>query len=170
MPHAFSDLRLVYKLLVPLSILIAVIGAILWTARGGIGELNDAFGISRGEARTARLKAVKLAQERVRLPSDEMAQAQRSVTALQERAVGRLYACAAVGPALALGLLAAVVLLLVVRPLGGFTAAMQRLATQASGEVGAAAAQVLGSAGDLSRQSERLKQEMDSFLSTVRAA
>ena len=42
--------------------------------------------------------------------------------------------------------------------------------TQASGEVGAAATQVLGSADDLSRQSERLKLEVDSFLATIRAA
>ncbi|HEY0524520.1 MAG TPA: hypothetical protein VGD08_14095 [Stellaceae bacterium] len=37
-------------------------------------------------------------------------------------------------------------------------------------EVGAAATQVLGSADDLSRQSERLKLEVESFLVTVRAA
>ncbi|HWK44488.1 MAG TPA: methyl-accepting chemotaxis protein [Stellaceae bacterium] len=42
--------------------------------------------------------------------------------------------------------------------------------TQASGEVGLAAEQVLGSAGDLAKQSERLKLEVESFLTTVRAA
>jgi methyl-accepting chemotaxis protein len=42
--------------------------------------------------------------------------------------------------------------------------------TQASGEVGTAAGLVLGSAGDLAKQSERLKQEVESFLATVRAA
>src|SRR6266853_1464871 len=42
--------------------------------------------------------------------------------------------------------------------------------TQASGQVGTAAELVLGSAGELAKQSERLKQEVESFLSTVRAA
>src|SRR6516164_1876335 len=42
--------------------------------------------------------------------------------------------------------------------------------TQASGQVGTAAELVLGSAGELSKQSDRLKQEVESFLATVRAA
>jgi methyl-accepting chemotaxis protein len=42
--------------------------------------------------------------------------------------------------------------------------------TKASGEVGTAAELVLTSAGELGQQSERLKQEVDSFLATVRAA
>jgi methyl-accepting chemotaxis protein len=49
---------------------------------------------------------------------------------------------------------------------------MQNIAsvTQASAQVGSAAEMVLGSAGELAMQSERLKQEVDSFLTTVRAA
>jgi methyl-accepting chemotaxis protein len=42
--------------------------------------------------------------------------------------------------------------------------------THASGQVGTAAELVLNSAGELARQSERLKQEVESFLGTVRAA
>jgi methyl-accepting chemotaxis protein len=42
--------------------------------------------------------------------------------------------------------------------------------TQASGEVGAAATQVLNSASGLSKQSERLKTDVARFLDTVRAA
>ena len=42
--------------------------------------------------------------------------------------------------------------------------------TQASGQVGTAADLVLGSAGELAKQSDRLKQEVESFLATVRAA
>jgi methyl-accepting chemotaxis protein len=42
--------------------------------------------------------------------------------------------------------------------------------TEASGQVGTAAELVLGSAGDLAKQSKRLKQEVESFLATVRAA
>jgi methyl-accepting chemotaxis protein len=42
--------------------------------------------------------------------------------------------------------------------------------TRASGEVGSAASQVLGSASNLASQSERLKQEVQHFLATVRAA
>jgi methyl-accepting chemotaxis protein len=42
--------------------------------------------------------------------------------------------------------------------------------TRASGDVGAAATQVLGSAKKLSHQSERLRQEVANFLATVRAA
>jgi len=42
--------------------------------------------------------------------------------------------------------------------------------TQASGQVGTAAELVLGSASELAVQSERLKQEVESFLATVRAA
>jgi methyl-accepting chemotaxis protein len=42
--------------------------------------------------------------------------------------------------------------------------------TEASGQVGTAAELVLGSAGDLAKQSKRLKQEVQSFLSTVRTA
>jgi methyl-accepting chemotaxis protein len=42
--------------------------------------------------------------------------------------------------------------------------------TQSSGDVGAAATQVLGAAGELGKQSERLRQEVESFLATVRAA
>jgi methyl-accepting chemotaxis protein len=42
--------------------------------------------------------------------------------------------------------------------------------TKASGEVGCAAGHVLESAGELADQSARLKQEVDSFLATVRAA
>jgi methyl-accepting chemotaxis protein len=42
--------------------------------------------------------------------------------------------------------------------------------TQASGQVGSAATQVLGSASELSKQSERLRREVEAFLATVRAA
>lgn len=42
--------------------------------------------------------------------------------------------------------------------------------TQASGQVGTAADLVLNSAGELATQSQRLKQEVESFLATVRAA
>ena len=41
---------------------------------------------------------------------------------------------------------------------------------QASEETGAAASQVLGAAGELSRQSEHLGAEVSRFLATVRAA
>jgi len=49
---------------------------------------------------------------------------------------------------------------------------MQNIAgvTKASGQVETAAERVLGLAGDLAGQSERLNQEVDSFLATVRAA
>jgi methyl-accepting chemotaxis protein len=54
----------------------------------------------------------------------------------------------------------------------GTQGVMQNIAgvTTASGQVGTAAELVLGSAGDLAKQSDRLKQEVDSFLATVRAA
>jgi len=54
----------------------------------------------------------------------------------------------------------------------GTQGVMQNIAgvTQASAQVGSAAEMVLGSAGELAMQSERLKQEVDSFLTTVRAA
>ena len=54
----------------------------------------------------------------------------------------------------------------------GTQGVMQNIAgvTQASGQVGTAAELVLGSAGQLAKQSERLKQEVESFLATVRAA
>jgi methyl-accepting chemotaxis protein len=42
--------------------------------------------------------------------------------------------------------------------------------TQASTEVGAAATEVFGSSSQLSKQSDRLKQELESFLAKVRAA
>jgi methyl-accepting chemotaxis protein len=42
--------------------------------------------------------------------------------------------------------------------------------TQASGAVGEAAGQVLGAAGDLAAQSDRLKREVDGFLAAVNAA
>ena len=42
--------------------------------------------------------------------------------------------------------------------------------TQASGQVGSAATQVLSSASELSKQSERLRREVETFLATVRAA
>jgi len=42
--------------------------------------------------------------------------------------------------------------------------------TQASGQVGSAATQVLGSASELSKQAERLRREVETFLATVRAA
>ena len=42
--------------------------------------------------------------------------------------------------------------------------------TQASGEVGAASNQVLNSASELSKQSERLKKDVEGFLANVRAA
>jgi len=54
----------------------------------------------------------------------------------------------------------------------GTQGVMQNIAdvTKASGQVGTAAEKVLGSAGELANQSERLKQEVESFLTTVRAA
>ena len=54
----------------------------------------------------------------------------------------------------------------------GTQGVMQNIAevTQASGQVGTAAELVLGSARELATQSERLKQEVESFLGTVRAA
>jgi methyl-accepting chemotaxis protein len=42
--------------------------------------------------------------------------------------------------------------------------------TNAAGETGAAATQVLGAAGGLAREAERLRREVDTFLATVRAA
>jgi methyl-accepting chemotaxis protein len=42
--------------------------------------------------------------------------------------------------------------------------------TQTSGEVGSAASQMLGAAGELAQQSERLSQEIGAFLVRVRAA
>jgi methyl-accepting chemotaxis protein len=41
---------------------------------------------------------------------------------------------------------------------------------QAAGETGAAAMQVLGAAGDLSRQSDRLSTEVQTFVADVRLA
>jgi methyl-accepting chemotaxis protein len=54
----------------------------------------------------------------------------------------------------------------------GTQGVMQNIAdvTRASGQVGSAAELVLESAGELAKQSERLKKEVDSFLGTVRAA
>ena len=54
----------------------------------------------------------------------------------------------------------------------GTQGVMQNIAgvTQASGQVGTAAELVLGSASELAKQSERLKQEVETFLATVRAA
>jgi len=54
----------------------------------------------------------------------------------------------------------------------GTQGVMQNIAdvTRASGQVGRAAEEVLDSAGELATQSERLKQEVQSFLGTVRAA
>lgn len=54
----------------------------------------------------------------------------------------------------------------------GTQGVMQNIAdvTKASGQVGDAAELVLSSAGELGQQSERLKQEVESFLTTVRAA
>jgi methyl-accepting chemotaxis protein len=54
----------------------------------------------------------------------------------------------------------------------GTQGVMQNIAdvTRASGQVGSAAELVLDSAGELAKQSERLKQEVESFLETVRAA
>ena len=42
--------------------------------------------------------------------------------------------------------------------------------TEAANESGVAAAQVLGAAGDLSKQAEKLAGEVNSFLTDVRAA
>ena len=42
--------------------------------------------------------------------------------------------------------------------------------SRAAGETGAAASQLLGAAGELSRQSETLRRDVDQFLATVRAA
>jgi methyl-accepting chemotaxis protein len=42
--------------------------------------------------------------------------------------------------------------------------------TQAAADTGAAASQVLGSAGELAKQSETLRREVDKFLAGVRAA
>ena len=54
----------------------------------------------------------------------------------------------------------------------GTQGVMQNIAdvTKASGQVGSAAELVLSSAGELANQSDRLKQEVESFLTTVRAA
>jgi len=42
--------------------------------------------------------------------------------------------------------------------------------SQLNGEVGTAASQALAAAGELSRQSGRLRQEVETFLANVRAA
>jgi methyl-accepting chemotaxis protein len=42
--------------------------------------------------------------------------------------------------------------------------------TQASGETGAAANQVLAASGELSKQADALKRQVESFLGQVRAA
>jgi methyl-accepting chemotaxis protein len=42
MLQAFANLRLVYKLLIPLSVLVVAIGTILWVAQGGITDLRNA--------------------------------------------------------------------------------------------------------------------------------
>ena len=45
-----------------------------------------------------------------------------------------------------------------------------RSVTQAAGETGSAATQVLGAAGELSRQATALRSQVDDFLGKVRAA
>jgi methyl-accepting chemotaxis protein len=54
----------------------------------------------------------------------------------------------------------------------GTRGVMQNIAgvTEASSQVGSAAELVLGSAAELTKQSDRLKQEVEAFLATVRAA
>ncbi|WP_158599791.1 hypothetical protein [Azospirillum cavernae] len=42
--------------------------------------------------------------------------------------------------------------------------------TQAAGEAGEAATQVLGAAGELSRQAETLRHDVESFLVSIKAA
>ena len=42
--------------------------------------------------------------------------------------------------------------------------------SRAASDTGAAATQVLGAAGELSRQAETLRRDVDEFLATVRAA
>src|SRR5260221_11232453 len=40
----YSNLKLIHKLLIPVLILVAVTGGIVWTARGGLITMSDAAG------------------------------------------------------------------------------------------------------------------------------
>lgn len=59
MLRSFADLKLVYKLLIPLSFLIIAMGAVLWNARSGFFELHEAANaiIEKTEARRALVLA-----------------------------------------------------------------------------------------------------------------
>ena len=41
MLRAFSNLRLIYKLVIPVSLLVITMGAVVWTVQGGVTELRD---------------------------------------------------------------------------------------------------------------------------------
>ncbi len=227
-----ANLKLVYKLLIPLSFLIITIGAVLWTAQGGLFELHEAANaivektaarralvltavgdineasllekniilsaneaemkayqeryktslakaltavnrligfsdiperraanetlrdsflefqrvadksialalqnddvgarkVSRGELREARGKSMKIAGERIQIADEDMKEAKANIGELKNSVLTRLYTFAGVGLAVSLGLLAATVTLLVVRPLAAMAGSMQHLA------------------------------------------
>ncbi|MGY2047753.1 methyl-accepting chemotaxis protein [Methylobacterium sp. JK268] len=92
------------------------------------GQGQAAFAISSGEGRHARQEAVAAINERIEANRHDLARAKEEAGRIAETAAGRLALLGAGGLTLALGVLAAVALLGVSRPLKRMTGAMGRLA------------------------------------------
>lgn len=96
----------------------------LSVANNAVGAMDAV----RMEGAPARAGVIKAAQGVVDQASREMIQAKSDINALGRSILTRLCTFAGVGMTLSLGLLAAVVILFIVRPLTGVTGAIQKLA------------------------------------------
>lgn len=96
----------------------------LSVANNAVGAMDAV----RMEGAPARAGVIKAAQGVVDQASREMIQAKSDINALGRSILTRLCTFAVVGMTLSLGLLAAVVILFIVRPLTGVTGAIQKLA------------------------------------------
>ena len=92
------------------------------------GQRDDATRLSYGDVVAARRKVANFSEERETILGAEMTKEQADLATLGQSVLMRLYIFAAVGFTIALGLLAATVLFLIVRPLSVVTASLQRLA------------------------------------------
>ncbi|MBJ6127218.1 MCP four helix bundle domain-containing protein, partial [Microvirga splendida] len=97
-------------------------------AHAQLNESDEAFKLSSGEGRALRQKASQALDERSEANAATLEQEKRDAAELASFTSTKLIAASGVGLTLAIGLLAAIVVYGVTRPLNGMTGAMGRLA------------------------------------------
>jgi methyl-accepting chemotaxis protein len=125
-------------------------------AHAQLNESDEAFKLSSGEGRTLRQKATQALDERAEANAAALEQAKADAASLASFTATQLIVVSAVGLTLAIGLLGAIMVYGVTRPLGRMTSAMGRLA-EGDLEVSVAGTERRDEVGQLARSLQVFK-------------